>query len=123
MCSTVAKDTLVAASIAAVGTVAPEIMLPALAVGTAIICSENRGETKKLWQRNERLFDACQSAWNDPGKETTAKNLFASELGKQAFEITLAGLTMGPGFGMGTRFAESKLAKIAEKTMANKSVV
>lgn len=123
LCATIAKDTLLAASVAAVGTIVPEIVLPALAVSTALICVENRAEEKRLWKRNERLYDACQSAWNDPNKESTAKKLFASELGKQAFDITLAGLTMSPGFALGQKFAEAKLAQIAEKSMASKSLV
>lgn len=123
LCGTVAKDMLMTTATAAVCTAAPEVVLPALAITVGSMLLEDDTPRKEAWARNARLFDACKAAWNDPTQELNAKRTFAHELGKPAFELLLCSTTLGPGFTLGTRMAEGKLAQIAEKTLASKNMV
>ncbi|CAN5683371.1 hypothetical protein BH10CYA1_BH10CYA1_03320 [soil metagenome] len=123
LCGTVAKDVMMAAGTAAVITIAPEIVLPMFACAATAMLLEDRTEQKKAWAKDARLFEACKSAWNDPTKEEAAKKVFANELGKQTFEASLMCMTMFSGFGLGTRFAEGKIAQFAESGLASKRMV
>lgn len=122
LCGTVAKDVIVGAVTAAAITFAPEVVFPLLACGTSAILLEDRSGEKKVWQASERMFAACQSAWNNPAQEVDAKNVIANELGKPVFDGILGGIAMVPGLSIGTKFAEGKLAQMAESALANKTM-
>ena len=119
---TIAKDVMVGAGVAAVCTAAPEIVFPLMVCGTGAMLLEDRAEQKKTWAKTERIFNACKAAWDDSTKEATAKNVVAVEWGKQAFDGILGGIAAAPGMAIGMRFAEGKMAQIAEEAVAKKSM-
>ncbi len=123
LCGTIAKDVIMGAGVAAVCTVAPEIVFPLLVCGTAAVLLEDRTEQKKQWAKNARIFGACRSAWDDPAKEASAKDVVSLELGKQTFDTILGGIAAAPGMAIGMRFAEGKMAQIAEESLASKRMV
>jgi hypothetical protein len=123
LCGTMAKDAMLGAGIAAACTFAPEIMFPALVCGTAAVLLEDRTPQKEAWAKDARIFDACKSAWNDPTKETQAKQVISRELGKQSFDALLGGIACAPGVALGMRFAEGKMAQIAQESLASKRMV
>lgn len=119
---TIARDTLIGTAAAAVCKVAPEVVLPALALTAGSLLLEDNPQRQEALARSARLVEACQTAWNDPTQELGAKRIFAHELGKPAFDFLLCSATLGAGFSLGTRLAEAKIAQIAEKTLASKSM-
>jgi hypothetical protein len=123
LCGTVAKDAMIGAGVAAACTVAPEVALPVVAYGTAALWLEDSSGRKESWAKDARIFDACKSAWNDPTKERQAKCIVSKELGQQTFDMLLFSVAGLPGMTVGTRFAEGKMAEIAEKALDSKRMV
>jgi hypothetical protein len=123
LCGTVAKDAMIGTGVAAACTFVHEVAFPALVCGTAAMLIEDRTPQKEAWAKDARIFDACKSAWNDPTKETQAKHAISLELGKQSFDMLLGGIACAPGMALGMRFAEGKMAQIAENALASKRMV
>jgi hypothetical protein len=123
LCGTVAKDALIGAGTSAVCMIAPEIVLPVVVISTAAVILENPNVLKQTWDRNGRIGAACRTAWNDPTKEILAKDMVAKAFGKPFFDNALGGVCGGLGMVAGVRFAEGKLAQVAEEAIASKRLV